>query len=111
MRIFFFLYWIQYAAFAANIQVNDSEQALIEHVLSSIEKAKAHSSRLTEEVLTLDGMSSPKVRHFLNNLCSLPNATYLEVGCYRGSTWLASLFNNQDTMHFAYAVDDWAEMV
>ena len=48
----------------------ENEQALIAHVCMSIERAEKHLSRLYEDVLQIDGMSSAKVRHFLNNLCS-----------------------------------------
>ena len=70
----------------------ENEQALIAHVCMSIERAEKHLSRLYEDVLQIDGMSSAKVRHFLNNLCSKPNTHYLEIGVWKGSTFLASLF-------------------
>lgn len=51
------------------------------------------SSKLTEDILNIQGMSSDKVRHLLNNIGSL-GRTYLEVGCWRGSTLISSTFQN-----------------
>jgi hypothetical protein len=70
-----------------------------------IADAEAHKSKLTEEYIAkLDGLSSPKVWHLLNNLCAGSSA-YLEVGCYKGSTLLAALYQNPI---YAYAIDDFS---
>ena len=53
------------------------------------------------------GLSSPRVRHFLNNLCSQEGAVYLEIGVYGGSTFCAAIQNND--MVAAYANDDWSQ--
>ena len=83
------------------------EQELVEHVQTSLYNAEIHISKLSRAVLEMDGMSSPKVRHLLNNLCSLPQANYLEIGCYKGSTFVASLFGNQESISSAAAIDNW----
>lgn len=68
-----------------------------------IADAEAHKSKLTEEYIsTLEGLSSPKVWHLLNNLCSGVNS-YLEVGCFKGSTLLAALYKNPV---YAFAIDN-----
>ncbi len=72
-------------------------------VQTSIELAYQGSSSLTQQILNIDGMSSPKVRHFLNNLCSLPGTSYLEIG-WKGSTWISALYGNKATIQQA---DDW----
>jgi len=53
-------------------------------------------------------MSSPKVRHLLNNLCSLSNANYLEIGVWKGSTWVSALYGNEN-VESATAIDNWAQ--
>jgi len=53
------------------------------------------------------GLSSPRVRHFLNNICSQEGAVYLEVGVYGGSTFCAAIQNND--MVAAYANDNWSQ--
>tara|TARA_B100000214_G_C23798388_1_gene549171 strand:+ start:67 stop:792 length:726 start_codon:yes stop_codon:yes gene_type:complete len=53
------------------------------------------------------GLTSARVRHFLNNLCSQEGAVYLEVGVYAGSTFCAAVQNND--MVAAYANDNWSQ--
>ena len=55
----------------------------------------------------VEGLTSPRVRHFLNNLCSQEGAVYLEVGVYAGSTFCAAVQNND--MVAAYANDNWSQ--
>ena len=52
-------------------------------------------------------MTSARVRHFLNNLCSQEGAVYLEVGVYAGATFCAAVQNND--MVAAYANDNWSQ--
>lgn len=91
------------------LPMNDREKALVSHAKASIAKANKRISKLTSEVLNMEGMSSPKVRYLLNNLCSLPNTVYLEIGCWKGSTWVAGLFRNQANILSAVAIDNWSE--
>ena len=85
------------------------EADLIAFVQEAIDRATRHQSKLSEEVLRLPGMSAPKNRHLLNNLCSLPDTVYLEIGTWKGSTLLSALFGNRTTVRRAYAVENWAE--
>jgi hypothetical protein len=82
---------------------------LITEIESCIKRAEALSSRLAPSVLEIPGMSSPKIRHFLNNLCGIPDRRYLEVGCFQGSTLVSSLYSNQATVETAVAIDDFSE--
>ena len=68
----------------------------VNHVKNAVENATLHVSKITREcgILDIDGMSSEKVRHVLNNLCTLSDARYLEVGTWKGSTLLSALYNN-----------------
>ena len=68
-------------------------------------------------MLQLQGMSSRKVRHLLNNLCGMLGAeagddggcAYLEVGTYLGSTLLAALWGNGAVLRSAVAIDNFSE--
>jgi hypothetical protein len=80
---------------------------MIEHVIRSINNAENHQSKLDQNVLNIDGMSSPKIRHFLNNIVDMPNAKYLEVGTWKGSTLCSALYNNSP--NFAVAIDNFSE--
>lgn len=88
---------------------NTKEKQLIAHVTQSIDNAYKGISRLTDNVLKIEGMSSPKVRHLLNNLCSYPNTNYLEIGTWKGSTWISALFGNEASVLNATAIDDWSQ--
>lgn len=86
-----------------------STSTLIEHVRTSIRKATIGVSKLSGAALAVDGMSSSKVRHLLNNLCSLQGTSYLEIGSYKGSTLVAALVGNEGTLARASAVDDFSQ--
>jgi hypothetical protein len=80
----------------------------LQHIKYSIHRAERGLSLLSPEILTLPGMSSPLVRHFLNNLCSLPKLNYLEIGCWKGSTLVSALYGNKQTLCTAIAIDNWS---
>lgn len=82
---------------------------LISHVESSIDNAEKHISKLPKQVIELEGMSSPKVRHFLNNICSRDGTRYLEVGVWKGSTFISALYGNESSIVVADAIDDFSE--
>lgn len=75
----------------------------VDRVLNAIDMASKHESSFDEDRYHIAGLSSHKVRHFLNNLCSYSNTIYLELGCYTGSTFYAALENNPIR---AFAVDN-----
>ena len=53
------------------------------------------------------GMSGGKYRHFINNLIrGLPNPSYLEVGCWTGSTLCSAISRNRVR---ATGIDNWSE--
>jgi len=78
----------------------------VEHVKNAISLSNLEKSKLNNEILNLNGMSSYKVKHLLNNLCNFKGCKYFEVGTWAGSTLVAALFENELT---AYACDNWTE--
>ncbi len=89
--------------------LNEREVTLINHVKNSINLAKDEQSKLTAEILRLSGMSSTKNRCLLNNLLALPNSSYLEIGCWQGSTFISALYGNQEHIVSAIGIDNWSE--
>lgn len=81
-------------------------ESLVEHTIKSIENATKHISDIDDTILSLDGMSSPKVRHLLNNITKLENCNYFEIGCWKGSTIISALFKNSVKNH--WVVDDFS---
>jgi len=80
---------------------------LINHVKQSISSADNNISKLHADLLGIEGYSGHKGRHFLNNICSLPGCHYLEIGAWRGSTFIAALYANKSTIGSALAIDNW----
>ncbi len=72
---------------------------LVTRVTESLENSDREISKLPVCIYgpELVGMSTPKVRHFLNNLCSYPDTRYLEIGSYCGSTLLSASYDNEGT--------------
>ena len=81
-------------------------EKLIFHVEESFNKSNENISKLPLEILSMEGMSGIKTRHLYNNLCSLENANYLEVGTYKGSSFVSALYQNKIN---ALAIDNWSE--
>lgn len=80
---------------------------LMKHLERSIIAADLGISKLPVPIYYIDGMSSPKGRRLLNSLCEMPGARYLEVGCWKGSTLVSALCDNQPDV--AVAVDNYSE--
>jgi hypothetical protein len=79
---------------------------LIEHVKESFHKAEAYISKLDNYILSMDGMSGKKTRHLYNNIASMPDSKYLEIGTWKGSTVCSALCNNSI---YCVAIDNWTE--
>lgn len=84
-----------------------------EHITRSIELAEAQDSKLTEDDFSSlsygdhpHQMSSRKIKHLLNNLCSFSGCKHLAIGLYRGGSLCASLKGNFDVV--VTAIDNWS---
>tara|TARA_R110002110_G_scaffold107584_1_gene269088 strand:- start:350 stop:1249 length:900 start_codon:yes stop_codon:yes gene_type:complete len=69
--------------------------------------ADAGISRIPPDssVLQIEGMSTPKVRHLLNNL-NRWGENYLEIGSHKGSTFVSSLYGHNKK---GWSIDNYAE--
>jgi hypothetical protein len=76
-----------------------------EKVKAAIELAKQEKSKLSEEILNIEGMSSRKFRHLLNNLVD-SKTRYLDIGTWKGSTVISAIFQNNP--EYYVTVDDWS---
>lgn len=80
---------------------------LTEALAQAIELGKQRKSKLQKEVIAMIGMSGQMYRHFVNNLIELmPDARYLEIGSWAGSTMCSAINGNAVT---AFAIDNWSE--
>ena len=81
-------------------------QSLINHIERSLYFGEKEVSKLTEEIMQIEGLTSRKVKSFLNNLCGLEGSSYLEFGAYKGATFCAAIYNNDIK---STAVDNWKD--
>jgi len=82
-------------------------EPMIGLVRGAFMRALAEESSLDPAVLQITGMSGKKYRMFINNLAgSMPNARYLEVGSWAGSTLCAAI--NGCAIQ-ATAIDNWSQ--
>ena len=79
---------------------------LIDTVKNALVKAKKEESKLCKATLDIPGLTSHKVKHFINNICELPDCKYLEVGVYQGAMFTSALEGNDLV---ATAVDNWSD--
>lgn len=76
------------------VVISKSKNRFIEKINESLRKSANEESKLTEEILKINGLTSNKVKHFLNNLLEMPDSRYLEVGVYQGSIFSSSMYKN-----------------
>lgn len=108
----FFCSWINgedTSGLLDNRSADEKGIILTTHLKNSIALAEAGISKLSPGVLEIPGMSSPKGRHLLNNLCSLQGANYLEIGVWKGSTWISALYMNNNNIRSAIGIDNWSQ--
>lgn len=80
---------------------------VVQRVENAFERALSGRSKIPADLRTLQGMSGQRYRQFINNLVELtPDASYLEVGSWAGSTLCSAIHNNQVR---AMAIDNWSE--
>lgn len=84
---------------------------LTRHVIKAMNKANTFDTKLTRDILTMEGMSGLKTRIFYNEVCSLAfpgrKTNYLEVGVWKGSSTCSALYRNENLK--TYAVENWSE--
>ncbi len=70
-------------------------QEYINHTESSFEKAYKLDSKINQEIKDLEGMTGEMTRHFYNNLLSIDDARYLEIGVWQGSSSCSAMYGNK----------------
>jgi hypothetical protein len=80
--------------------------SFIEHLESSVIKAENGISKITQDIIDMDGMSGKKTRHFYNNLLSMDEARYLEIGVWKGSSVCSAMCENKAKV---VCIDNWTE--
>ncbi|MGO1120638.1 class I SAM-dependent methyltransferase [Rhodovibrionaceae bacterium A322] len=74
---------------------------------TAYEKTRAGESKLPRWICGMRGMSGLKYRYLINNLIAeLPDARYLEVGSWAGSTACSAIYGNRLTVT---CIDNWSQ--
>lgn len=72
----------------------------------ALHHAEQNFSKITSDIIKIGGMSGTKTRHFYNNLLNIPDARYLEIGTWRGSSVCSAMCNNKAKV---LCIDNWSE--
>lgn len=79
----------------------------IKFIKQCLGKTYLNVSKLNKKAYELEGMSSAKVRMFLNHLHEGQNNRYLEIGVWKGSTFYSALYGNE--FEYAVCIDNWSQ--
>jgi hypothetical protein len=90
------------------VQIETSASSeMVARVKAALAAGLVGDSEIDPEVLKIPGMSGRCYRHFINNLVrTTPDARYLEIGTWAGSTLCSAINNNRVS---ATAIDNWSE--
>jgi len=81
----------------------ETYKALLE---TAFQNAENNMSKITTEIVGMEGMSGIKTRHFYNNLLNTEDARYLEIGTYKGSSVCSAMCGNKAKV---VCIDNWSE--
>ena len=73
-------------------------------VNTAFEKSMDNQSKCSDFTLNIEGLTSNKVKHFLNNLGEAKDVRYLEVGTWHGATFCSAIEGNNIQ---ALCIDSW----
>jgi len=79
---------------------------LEKHIRNAFDNAEKEISKVSYEILTMEGMTGKKTRHFYNNLLNIEDARYLEIGVWKGSSICSAIYKNKIK---AVCIDNWNE--
>ena len=76
------------------------------HLDTSFQNAENNISKITNDIISMEGMSGTKTRHFYNNLLNMEDARYLEIGTWKGSSVCSGMCGNKAKV---ICIDNWSE--
>jgi hypothetical protein len=79
-------------------------EKMITHVENALLNAERGISKITNEIIRMEGMSGTKTRHFYNNILNMEDARYLEVGTWKGSSVCSAMIGNKAKI---ICIDNW----
>ena len=79
---------------------------LISHIDTAFERAEQGLSNITHDIISMEGMTGTKTRHFYNNLLNHSDIRYLEIGTWKGSSVCSAMYHNHALVT---CIDNWSE--
>jgi hypothetical protein len=76
------------------------------HIETALLNAENNISKITNDIINMEGMSGTKTRHFYNNLLDISDARYLEIGTWKGSSVCSAMCGNKAKV---ICIDNWSE--
>jgi len=77
-----------------------------EHIETAFRNAENKVSKITSDIINMEGMTGIKTRHFYNNLLNIKDARYLEIGTWKGSSVCSAMYGNKAKV---ICIDNWSE--
>ena len=75
-------------------------------VKTSFKNAENNISKITNDIINMEGKSGIKTRHLYNNLLNTDDARYLEIGTWKGSSVCSAMCGNKANV---ICIDNWSE--
>ena len=72
----------------------------------SFQNAENKISKITNDIINLEGCTGLKTRHFYNNLLNTEDARYLEIGTWKGSSVCSAMCGNKSKV---ICIDNWSQ--
>lgn len=73
---------------------------------TAFQNAENGISKITQDIIEIEGMTGIKTRHFYNNLLNTDDARYLEIGTWKGSSVCSAMCGNRARI---ICIDNWSE--
>jgi len=83
-----------------------TEHNYISHIEKSLNNANNNISKISKEIIDIEGMTGLNTKHLYNNLLNIPDARYLEIGTWKGSSLCSAIYKNKAKV---VCIDDWSE--
>jgi len=97
------VYKIKFILYTHVYKTVETYKTLIE---TAFQNAENNISKITNDIINMEGMSGIKTRHFYNNLLNTEDARYLEIGTWKGSSVCSAMCGNKAKVT---CIDNWSE--
>ena len=97
------VYKIKFILYTHVYKTMGTYKTLIE---TAFQNAENNISKITNDIINMEGMSGIKTRHFYNNLLNTEDARYLEIGTWKGSSVCSAMCGNKAKVT---CIDNWSE--